>query len=473
MDPFQVSCDNCIAGFGWLVIQRRLNGSVNFYRNWNEYKLGFGDLNGEFFIGLEKLRAITAVEPFELYIALEDFDGEKRHAKFDEFAIGSEEDDYALNVLGGYSGNAGDSLRSHRKMKFSTYDRDNDHEFARNCAFLHVGAWWYNQCVDSNLNGQYIDGGKYEEKLFARGMCWRAWRGHNYGYKFTQMMIRPKCRHFPATLKSHSNSFAEESQVLKNNGSQWERIVDKVEELISSLSSELNQIRDNSEKFVSQGYPPSCLAAMINTNGIHTIQVPGLEPFPVACETRLAGAGWTTIQRRQDGSENFYRSWAEYQEGFGNLSAEFFIGLEKLHAMTMAEPYELYIHLEDFDGESRYAKYDRFEIGNESDAFALRVLGKYSGDAGDSLRYHEGMPFSTFDNDHSQNHCALTNVGAWWYNYCHHSNLNGQYVEGGRYEVKLTGRGICWKSWRGYDYGYKLTQMMIRPRCRAASLTKP
>ncbi|XP_017867452.1 PREDICTED: microfibril-associated glycoprotein 4 isoform X1 [Drosophila arizonae] len=206
MAPFSVACDNCLAGYGWLVIQRRINGSLNFYRNWEEYKQGFGSLDGEFFIGLEKLRAITALEPFELYIVLEDFNGTTRSARFDEFAIGSEEDDYALYVLGAYSGNAGDSLRSHQKMKFSTYDRDNDREFHRNCAFLHVGAWWYNSCVDSNLNGQYIEGGKYEENLFARGMCWRAWRGHNYGYKFTQMMIRPKCRHFPATFRSNNNT---------------------------------------------------------------------------------------------------------------------------------------------------------------------------------------------------------------------------------------------------------------------------
>lgn len=148
VSPFPVYCDNDAAGVGWLVIQRRFNGSLSFYRNWQEYKDGFGDLNGEFFIGLEKLRAITALEPFELYIKLEDFHNETRHAKFDEFAIGREEDAYPLIVLGTYSGNAGDSLRSHYKMKFSTYDRDNDKKFGTNCAFLHVGAWWYNACVD-------------------------------------------------------------------------------------------------------------------------------------------------------------------------------------------------------------------------------------------------------------------------------------------------------------------------------------
>ncbi|EDW61099.2 microfibril-associated glycoprotein 4 [Drosophila virilis] len=252
------------------------------------------------------------------------------------------------------------------------------------------------------------------------------------------------------------------------------KLHEKAEQLIASLKVELSQLGASlttaaTAKTKQTGYPPSCLAAMINTDGIHTVRVAGLEPFPVACDTRTAGAGWTVIQRRQDGSENFYRSWAEYRAGFGNLSAEFFMGLEPLHLMTHAEPYELYIHLEDFDGETRYAKYDRFVVANESDSYALSGLGKYTGDAGDALSYHVGMPFSTYDNDKTRNRCALTYVGAWWYNSCQHSNLNGQYVEGGSYERKLSGRGICWKSWRGYDYGYKLTQMMIRPRCRAAS----
>nr|XP_017037207.1 fibrinogen C domain-containing protein 1 isoform X1 [Drosophila kikkawai] len=148
LPPFSVYCENQIAGLGWLVIQRRFSGNLSFFRNWEEYKNGFGDLRGEYFLGLEKIRALTALEPHELYVHLEDFDGEKKHAKFDEFAIGSEEDDFALNALGKYTGTAGDSLRSHRKMKFSTYDRDNDREFNRNCAFYYLGGWWYNACLD-------------------------------------------------------------------------------------------------------------------------------------------------------------------------------------------------------------------------------------------------------------------------------------------------------------------------------------
>ncbi|EDX08168.1 GD11644 [Drosophila simulans] len=199
LSPFQVYCENQLAGPGWIVIQKRFSGNLSFFRNWKEYKSGFGNLMDEYFLGLEKIRALTALEPHELYVHLEDFDDTIKHAKFDEFAIGNEDDDYAMNTLGKYSGTAGDSLRSHRKMKFSTYDRDNDREFNKNCAFYYLGGWWYNACLDSNLNGQYMPGGKYEESLFARGMCWRSWRGHNYGYRVTQMMIRPKCRTIPVT----------------------------------------------------------------------------------------------------------------------------------------------------------------------------------------------------------------------------------------------------------------------------------
>lgn len=146
--------------------------------------------------------------------------------------------------------------------------------------------------------------------------------------------------------------------------------------------------------------------------------MPGLDAFSVYCDTRVAGSGWTVIQRRQDGSENFYRSWEEYSQGFGNLNGEFFLGLEKLHVLTNAEPYELYVHIEDFYGDSRDARYDRFLIGNASTSYALEILGKYSGDAGDSLTYHKGMPFSTFDRDVLGHGCARRYVGAWWYDQC-------------------------------------------------------
>lgn len=254
--------------------------------------------------------------------------------------------------------------------------------------------------------------------------------------------------------------------------SRQEVVLEKAERLLSSFKVRLEELKKSFKELVPprdipeiSSYPSSCLAAGINSNGIHTIEVPGLEPFPVFCDTRLAGSGWTVIQRRQDGSENFYRSWEEYSRGFGSLSGEFFLGLDKIHFLTAAEPYELFVLLEDFYGDTRDAHYDRFAVGGANDSYPLATLGKYSGDAGDSLKYHQGKPFSTFDHDVLGHGCARLYVGAWWYDQCQRSNLNGQYLEGGRFEAKLSGRGITWMSWRGYDYGYKSVQLLIRPKC--------
>ncbi|KAH8271934.1 hypothetical protein KR044_011841, partial [Drosophila immigrans] len=112
-----------------------------------------------------------------------------------------------------------------------------------------------------------------------------------------------------------------------------------------------------------------------------------------------AGPGWTVVQRRLDGSVKFYRNWLEYKEGFGNLSGEFFIGLEKLHRMTAARPHELYIHLTDFNNDSSYAHYDNIVIDSERELYTLRGLGTYEGTAGDSMRDNEHQKFSTFDRD--------------------------------------------------------------------------
>ncbi|KAM7362922.1 ryncolin-4-like isoform 2-T2 [Cochliomyia hominivorax] len=150
--PIQVECDVKTQGGGWLIIQRRQDGSVDFYRNWDDYKLGFGQIDGEFFIGLEKLHALTNYDgPQELLILLED-DNEIKYAKYNNFVIGNESEQYALKHLGVYSGNAGDSLALHLGMKFSTKDRDND-ESEDSCSILYTGAWWYKKCHVRVLHG--------------------------------------------------------------------------------------------------------------------------------------------------------------------------------------------------------------------------------------------------------------------------------------------------------------------------------
>lgn len=143
--PFLVRCDEHTKNGGWTVILNREDGSVNFFRYWKDYKNGFGNVNGEFFIGLEKLHLLTKEMDQELLIVMADFQGNQRYAKYNLFVVGDEDNLYALQKLGEYSGDAGDSLTGHLGQYFSARDRDND-EYEKNCAESYTGGWWYRKC---------------------------------------------------------------------------------------------------------------------------------------------------------------------------------------------------------------------------------------------------------------------------------------------------------------------------------------
>uniref|UniRef100_A0A6P8HHX9 Angiopoietin-2-like n=1 Tax=Actinia tenebrosa TaxID=6105 RepID=A0A6P8HHX9_ACTTE len=180
---FQVYCDMTTDGGGWTVFQRRQDGSVDFYRDWQQYKTGFGNLNGEFWLGNDYIHRLTEKTPSVLRVELEDWNRNKKYAKYGSFSVGDESDKYRLKVAS-YSGDAGDSLISHHNNLFSTKDRDNDKHQSK-CTTLFGGAWWYRACYDSNLNGKYF-GNKRDEKGIA-------WEGFHYdlSLKYSEMKIRP------------------------------------------------------------------------------------------------------------------------------------------------------------------------------------------------------------------------------------------------------------------------------------------
>ncbi|KAM8714704.1 hypothetical protein ACLKA7_001114 [Drosophila subpalustris] len=197
------------------------------------------------------------------------------------------------------------------------------------------------------------------------------------------------------------------------------------------------------------------------TQRIQEVTIHEIRNFPVFCDSELVDSGWTVIQRRQDASVSFERNWSDYRKGFGDMQGSFFIGLEKLYLITNERPHELYVHLKSFENETRFARYDHFQIGDESESYKLKSIGKYSGDAGDSFsNFHNNMKFSTFDqdNDESTFNCAAEWLSGWWFKNCAYSNLNGLY----RDDVLNLQNGIKWNSWHEIKR-FIFVQMMIRP----------
>ena len=149
------------------------------------------------------------------------------------------------------------------------------------------------------------------------------------------------------------------------------------------------------------------------TSGVYTIQPDNQPAFQVYCDMETDGGGWTVFQRRMDGSVDFYRYWTDYQQGFGNLSGEFWLGLDKIHRLT-SNATQLHIDLEDFEGNLRYAQYTTFSVGDSESNYILSVSG-FSGNAGDSFGDLNGYQFSTRDRDNDiwGSNCAQSFKGGW------------------------------------------------------------
>ncbi|XP_035684227.1 ficolin-2-like [Branchiostoma floridae] len=234
--------------------------------------------------------------------------------------------------------------------------------------------------------------------------------------------------------------------------------IQQMQTLLGQMSGKLNGPRDCME-LLTTGH---------DTSGVYTIYPDGggKSPVHVYCDMDTDGGGWTLFQKRQDGSVNFYRDWEDYKTGFGDLRGEFWLGNDHLHRLTAQDVYELRVDLEDFEGNTAYAKYNIFRVEDEVHKYRLTVDG-YSGTAGDAMtdpaRPHNGMYFSTRDRDndiHGTDHCAETFKGAWWHERCHRANLNGLYLSGPHQSFA---DGVNWYPWKGYDYSLKTTEMKIRP----------
>ena len=197
-------------------------------------------------------------------------------------------------------------------------------------------------------------------------------------------------------------------------------------------------------------------------NGIYTIIPDGsTKNISVYCEHNNGG-GWAVIQRRFNSDVGFYRNWAQYKEGFGDLGGNHYLGNEYISILTQVD-HEIRIDLTTFSNVKYYALYSQFSVKNESFEFELICSG-YTGNVGDSFcGYHSGNKFSTFDKDHdtwSVGNCAESYRGGWWYKNCAHSNLNSHYFS--TTSVCPLYTGIHWYA-IGQSYNsLKETEMKIR-----------
>ncbi|CAH1776964.1 unnamed protein product [Owenia fusiformis] len=196
--------------------------------------------------------------------------------------------------------------------------------------------------------------------------------------------------------------------------------------------------------------------------GVSTIATSDGRIFEAYCDQ-----GWTYVFNRFDGSENFNRSWVEFQQGFGDVNLEHFIGLDNLASILNQRSYKAKFDLvtwpsSNLNPATGFAEFSSFTMANASDKYRINI-GGYSGTAGDSMSFQNGQQFTTYDQDNDSRdneNCAVTFKGAWWHASCHYSSLFGIY------EQEPTCRAfalcVCWANYPGGNHHYSFKEAVMK-----------
>ncbi|XP_076007032.1 angiopoietin-4-like isoform X4 [Genypterus blacodes] len=214
-------------------------------------------------------------------------------------------------------------------------------------------------------------------------------------------------------------------------------------------------------------------------SGVYDIQPPGVKtPFKAYCEM-LSDRGWTVFQTRSGGAVSFNREWAAYENGFGNLTNDHWLGLQNVFSLTKScsKKWTMRVDLWDHEGGTAFAEYENFQLGSGNMTYKLSV-GSYRGDAGDAIRglhggYDQnGFGFSTIDKDNdgcspcifgdiAEDQCTFSEGGGWWFSRCGSAHLNGDWHPSGEHIGWMS--GLHWETWKGRaPYSLRATRMMIK-----------
>ena len=201
------------------------------------------------------------------------------------------------------------------------------------------------------------------------------------------------------------------------------------------------------------------------------LKLPFSRSFPgidARCDMDTDRGGWLVIQRRvSGGTENFFRGWSDYEDGFGDLNGEFWYGLKNIHCLTTRGDVELRIDLKNDNGTAITWTYQVFKVGGPEGSYLLTVGGGEGTTSYDALFFHNNLRFSTHDRDNdlsSSGNCATNYKGGWWFRQCLRSNLNGPH-DGSSDQFKVT-----WHDDSNFAY-FPNEEMKIRPKTCAPQKT--
>ena len=162
----------------------------------------------------------------------------------------------------------------------------------------------------------------------------------------------------------------------------------------------------------------------------HLSFIEGESPVRVRCNMESNGGGWTVLVRRTpdvDERVSFDRTWREYENGFGNLSGEFWYGLKNMHCLTTREPMEVELEVSKTDGTKILMSYGEFVVKGPDASYTLQVSDKHHNGTDFFGYYHTGMKFTTKDRDNDEHglgtNCAIAHAGGWWHNACYNTHL--------------------------------------------------
>ena len=173
------------------------------------------------------------------------------------------------------------------------------------------------------------------------------------------------------------------------------------------------------------------LRAFTTRSGVYKLNRKTFSCIDVYCDMNTTNGGWIVIQRNKKISlVNFNKNWTDYEEGFGDFNTEFWYGLENIQFLTKTGKWEMRVDYQINEETWSYHHYNQFSVGSASEEYPLTV-GGFTGVGTDEFASHplNGMKFTTIDNDNdkkSNGNCAAYHRSGWWYNKCHHININIQ-----------------------------------------------